>query len=115
MSTAAATRPTHRLWLPLLVLIAAPLAGAAVWYWPSSWEHGNRFMALLGLALGSAVVLGFWMLFLSRFPKAVRLGTVAVVVLGVGLFFTVCVREVHFRGDMVPVFTFRWEKTQDDL
>jgi outer membrane protein assembly factor BamB len=115
MSTDAEPRPSHRLWLPLLVLLAAPLAAAAVWYWPSTWEHDNRFVTVMALALASVFVLGFWMLFLSRFPTGVRLGAVAFVVGAGVLFLTVGVREVHFSGDMVPVFTFFWEKTHDDL
>ncbi len=115
MSTAAAPRPSSRPWLPLLVLIIAPLAGAAVWYWPSDWGHGSRFLTLLALAAGAALVLAFWLLFLAHGPRWLRVGIVALALLGGAAFLTAGVREVHFSGDMVPVFTFRWEKTHDDL
>jgi outer membrane protein assembly factor BamB len=115
MSTATAPRASHRLWLPLLVLIAASLAGAAVLYWPSEGDRANRNVTLLAVALASVLVLALWMLFLSRFPLAVRLATVGLVVGGGALFLAVGVREVHFSGDMVPVFTFRWESSHDDI
>jgi outer membrane protein assembly factor BamB len=115
MSTAAVPRPSHRLWLPLLVLIAAPAVGAAVWYWPSDWDHANRFLTLFAVAMASVFVLGFWMLFLSRFPRPVRLATVGLAAGGAVAFLTFGVREIHFRGDMVPAFTFRWDASHDDL
>jgi outer membrane protein assembly factor BamB len=115
MSTAAAPRPSSRLWLPLLVLVVAPLAGAAVWYWPSDWGHGQRFLTLLALGAGSALVLAFWLLFLARGPRWLRVGVVILAWAGGAAFLWAGVREVHLSGDMVPVFTFRWEKTHDDL
>ena len=67
MSTAA-SQPSSRLWLPVLVLVAAPLGCAAFWYWPSDWDHGHRTLSVLSLAMLSVVVLAFWLLFLSRIP-----------------------------------------------
>jgi outer membrane protein assembly factor BamB len=114
MSTAAAPRPSSRLWLPLLVLIAAPAVGTAIWFWPSDWDHGHRNLSVLALAMLSCLVLAFWLLFLSRFPSGVRIAPVALLVVGSGAF-ALCVREFHFTGDMWPVFTFRWDETSDDL
>lgn len=114
-ATAAERRSFFRVWFPLLVLLVAPLAGVAVWYWPSAWEHGNRMVTLMALGAGALLLLALWLLFLSPFPKWLRVGTVGGFVVCSFLFLTVWVREVHFSGDMVPVFTFRWDKTHDDV
>ncbi len=113
MSTAAAPRPS-RLWLPLLVLVAAPLGCAALWYWPSDWDHGHRTLAVLSLTVLSVLLLAFWLLILSRWPLWVRLSPVLLLLAGVGAL-AGATREVHFTGDMMPVFTFRWQATADDL
>jgi outer membrane protein assembly factor BamB len=110
MSTVVA-RPSSRLWLPLLVLIAVPLAGAAVWYWPSEWAYSQRVITVLALGAGAIAVLAFWTLFLAQGPRWLRVGAVVLALAGGA----VCIREVHFSGDMVPIFTFRWDKTHDDL
>src|SRR5689334_15508640 len=107
MSTAAVRRPSVHLWLPLLVLIAAPLAGAAIWYWPSEWERAGRTVMLFAVALIALIVLAFWALVLARGVRWLSVATGAVVLLG-GLFLAVGVREVHFNGDMIPTVTFRW-------
>jgi outer membrane protein assembly factor BamB len=114
MSTAAVPQPSSRLWMPLLVLVGVPLAGAAVWYWPSDWDHGHRTISVQFLALLSVLLLGFWLLFLSRWPRWVRLTPVALLIAGVAVL-AATLRDVHFTGDMLPVFTFRWEPTADEL
>jgi len=114
MSTAAVPRPSSRLWFPLLVLIAAPLAAAAVWYWPSDWDHSHRFLTLVPLTGGALVLLAFWLLFLSRLPRWVRFAPVTLFA-AVIAFLALSVREVNYSGDMFPVFTFWWDKTHDDL
>jgi outer membrane protein assembly factor BamB len=114
MSTAVEPRASTRLWPALLIVIVAPLVGAALWYWPSDWDYGQRTLAVLSLAGLTVILLAFWLLFLSRFPRGVRVAPVALLVVGGGLF-AASVREVHVTGDMWPVFVFRWEKTHDDL
>jgi outer membrane protein assembly factor BamB len=113
MSTAAAPR-SSRPWLPLLVLAAAPLAGAAIWYSPSDWDHGHRTLSVLSLALLSVAFLALWALFLAPWPRWMRLTPAVFLVAGAGAL-AASLREVHFTGDMMPVFTFRWQKTSDDL
>jgi outer membrane protein assembly factor BamB len=114
MSAPAAPRPSSRLWMPLLVLVGAPLAGAVIWYWPSDWDHGHRTLSILALAMLSVLLLGFWLLFLSRWPRWVRLTPVVLLLTGAGAL-AASLREVHFTGDMMPVFSFRWEPTDDEL
>jgi outer membrane protein assembly factor BamB len=116
MSTAdAAPRSFFRDWFPFVVLLAAPLAGLAVWYWPSDWEPAYRVMALMALAAGSLLLLGVWLLFLSRFPLGLRAAAAVLVVAGLVAFRWGAVREIHVSGDMIPRLTFRWEKTHDDV
>src|SRR5947207_454263 len=93
MSTAAPPRLTSRLWLPLLVLIAALLAGAAVWYWPSDWEHHQRSVTILALAFGSLVLLAYWALFLAREPHWLRQAAAVVVLGGVAVLLLI-VRDI---------------------
>jgi outer membrane protein assembly factor BamB len=113
MSAAPAPR-SSRLWIPVAVLLVAPAAGALVWYWPGDWEHALRTVTLMGLGAVALLLLALWLLFLSRFPGRVRLGLLALLV-GGGAALAGSVREVRFSGDMVPAFTFRWEKSADDL
>ncbi len=108
-----APRPS-RLWLPLLVLVAAPLACAAVWFMPNDWDHGHRTLTVLSLAVLAVIALALWLAFLSPFPRWVRLPPLVLLLSGAGAF-AASVREVHFTGDMFPVVTFRWEPTADDL
>ncbi len=114
MSTAAVPTPSHRFWFPLLVLIGTPLAGAMVWYWPSDWDHGHRFLTLLSLAGAGLILLSLWLLVFSRLPAWVRLPPVALVATALAVFL-LSIREVRVTGDIVPSFTFFWEKTHDDL
>jgi outer membrane protein assembly factor BamB len=114
MSTTDMPHSSSRLWLPLLVLIVAPLAGVAVWYWPSDWDHGHRTLSVIALGMLSLVLLAFWLLFLSHLPQWQRLTPVALFVTGFAVL-VLSTREFHFTGDMVPVFTFRWEPTSDEL
>jgi outer membrane protein assembly factor BamB len=114
MSTAAVPRPSYRLWMPLLVLAGASLAAAAIWYWPSDWDYGQRTVSLMFLVLLSVLLLAFWLLFLSRLPRWVRLTPIVLFLAGAGAL-AATLREVHFTGDMKPVLTFRWEPTADEL
>ena len=112
--TADTPRRSSLYWVPLVVLVGAPLAAAAIKFWHSDWDHGHRNLSIIALGLMSVVVLAFWLLFLSRWPAAVRITPVALLVLA-SAGFALSVREFHFTGDMWPVFTFRWEALPDDL
>jgi outer membrane protein assembly factor BamB len=100
--------------MPLVVLIGAPLACAALWYQPTEWDYAYRTLSVLSLAMLSVIALAFWLLILSRFPNWARV-TPVVLLLGAFGFFAAAVREFHFTGDMFPVFTFRWQPTADEL
>jgi outer membrane protein assembly factor BamB len=112
----AAAPVTHRYWLPIVVLLGALAAGLAIREWPSDdLEYGVRNLATLALGGLTVILLAFWLLFLSRFPAAVRLAPAGALLIGSLAFLAFGVREVHFSGDMVPVFTFRWQRSFDDL
>ncbi|HEX5272836.1 MAG TPA: PQQ-binding-like beta-propeller repeat protein [Gemmataceae bacterium] len=113
MSTAASPRATG-LWLPLIVAVAGPLACAAVWYGPTEWDHGHRTLTVLSLAMLTVMVLAAWFLFLSPFPRWLRLMPALLLLAAAGAL-VLSLREFHFTGDMFPVLSFRWEPTPDEL
>jgi outer membrane protein assembly factor BamB len=100
--------------MPLLVVVGAGLACAAIWYWPSDLPHMYRTLSVLALAMLAVVLLAFWLTLLSPWPRWLRLAPVVLLVAGVGAF-AASVSEVHFTGDMWPVVIFRWQATADEL
>ncbi len=111
----AAASVKHRYWFPVSVLLLAMAAGAAIRYWPSDeWGFDVRNLAILSLGGLTVLLLALWLVFLSRFPAWLRIIPVAALI-GAGAGLIASVREVHFSGDMVPVFTFRWQPSFDDL
>jgi outer membrane protein assembly factor BamB len=111
----AAAPVKHRYWFPLSVLVLAVATAAAIRYWPSDeWGFDVRNLAMLSLGGLTVILLALWLVLLSRFPAWLRLVPVAVFAGGVALF-AYEVREVHFSGDMLPVFKYRWQPSFDDL
>jgi outer membrane protein assembly factor BamB len=114
MSVVAERRPVTRVWMPITVLLVAAAAVAVIWYWPSDWAHAYRSLSVMAVLLLTPLVLAVWLVFLSSLSRRLVLSVLSLAVAGV-VGFALCVREVHFSGDMVPVFTFRWEKTHDEV
>jgi outer membrane protein assembly factor BamB len=109
-----APRRSSRLWFPTGVLLIATCAAVAIWFWPSELEGASRMAGTVLVAAVTVLLLAFWLLFLARFSRWLRLGAIAVFV-AAGVAFGLSVREVHFLGDMLPTFSFRWEKDHDTL
>jgi outer membrane protein assembly factor BamB len=95
-------------------MLIAGCAAGAIWFWPSELEGHARVTGTIFVAAGAILLLAFWLLFLARYPRWLRLGTIVVfVAAAVGFGFSVS--QVHFLGNMLPTFTFRWEKDHDTL
>ncbi len=104
-----------RTWLPRIVVILAVPWVAAMWFWPGdSLEGGIRMMGTVGAALLIIVAMGIWIFGFSGYSWPRRLGLFFI---PLGILVAArwaLIQEVHFTGDMTPVFHFRWEPSQAD-
>lgn len=117
MSTQATVTPRTgsrflRVWFPILILAIAPVIVAGFWLWPDAdWARERRVTyTAITLFAGTAGLLA-WMLVSSGWPWSRRLILLALLVGGA----LGSIRNVKFTGDMVPIVTFRWDATHDEV
>ncbi len=107
------TAPRVR-WWPAAV-IAAGATGSLNWVWLREAAHEQSrvvgTIVVVGLSTIAAVI---WLLLLSRLPRAVRLGAVAVVVVAV-LIASTGIRFRGVSGDLVPILEWRWSDAPAEL
>jgi len=105
-------RPFLRFGFPCAVLALAAVGVAAVWAWPSAeWERANRVVCTGAAVMLAALLLAVWLVFFSGLRRSLGLA----ILLAVALVVLASVRSVSFTGDMVPLVSFRWSPTQDDI
>jgi outer membrane protein assembly factor BamB len=111
-----AKRSFWRFWYPIVVPVLALVAVAGFWGIPSQdWERVNRVAGTYLVIELTMLLYVIWLLFLSGLRWWLRL-MILVSVIGTLLALgQTTVRNVHFSGDMVPTFEFRWEPTQDEI
>lgn len=101
-----------RVWFPILVLLLAALVVAAVWAWPDADWPQERRVTYSTVAV-FCVIAGMiaWVVLGSGWRWPLRVGVLAVVA-GTTV---ASIRSVKFTGDMVPIVTFRWDQSPDEV
>ena len=95
----AAEPAKRRLWLP--VAVAALTAGGLVYlHYFTDLTRDFRWIGSVIIGGSGIILLGLWMLFLSRLPKSVRYTTVFLPLAALAIFFAFY--RVLFDGDLVP-------------
>jgi outer membrane protein assembly factor BamB len=108
-------RGFFRFWLPWVILALAGLAVTALWFWPG--EQPARAERITGIWMSiplTVLLLEAWVLFFSGWPQKVRLLVLLLPFVALGGLLA-AVRDWSWSGDMVPHFTFRWQRAHDDV
>jgi outer membrane protein assembly factor BamB len=104
-------------WLPgVILLVLAPFAVVAAWMIAGAIADGDRTIQMVAaIATLSAVVLlqAIWWLFLARLTWRARLIGIAVIAIVAGIA-AGAVRIDGHKGEMLPIFAFRWEPTPEE-
>ena len=103
-------RTTNRLFLPFGIWFVLMLAlGLSAWLQISqvSGDRGMTNVFVFMIAVVSAVIVGCWFVFFSRFQRRARFG-IAGLVIGLVATFLGLFRIDHFGGDMQPSFAWRF-------
>ncbi len=104
-----------RVWFPALLAALVGLAIAGILAWPNDeWELASRNASVQMIAMVGTLLILVWFFFLSGLPWRVRLGGLAVLAVA-GASVVASVERVKFTGDMLPILTFRWERSRDDI
>jgi outer membrane protein assembly factor BamB len=108
LPSAAKWRGFLRWGIPVVVAIVWAASVSVFWLRPAD-RHARVMGVMSSSLLAGLVLLGWWLLF-SGVAWKLRLAVPACAV----LFFMVAIRDVQFTGDMVPIVSFRWNKTPDE-
>ena len=101
-------------WPPRILLVLGVLAGIAIWMIPGDdFTSGPRFFSTVALVLVTWLLLVLWLLIFSGYGWRRRLGLVLVPPAVVASVAVALVREVHFDGETLPLFLFRWQTSQE--
>ena len=104
-----------RIWLPLLILVAASAAVAVIRFGPfPEWEAANRNVSVMFTVLISSALLLLWFVLFSGIRWVLRLAVVLVIAALTGGA-VASVRNVGFSGDMLPILEFRWQRPPQDV
>lgn len=104
-----------RVRFPLAVLVLAAVALGAVWSInPDVLERGWQMMVSYLIGLATLAVVLAWFLFFSGIPARVRIVSFLLLALVCGGA-VASVRQVDFTGDMVPVFSFKWQPPPEEV
>jgi outer membrane protein assembly factor BamB len=100
-----------RTWLPRIVVIIGVPWVAALWLWPGL-DGGIRFIGTVGVIELVILLMGIWLFGFSGYPWLWRLSLFFIPLILLVAVGGALIQEVHFTGDMTPVFHFRWESSQ---
>ena len=104
-------RTFFRFWFPIGVVGLTGVALAVFWAWPDeSWGVAQRNFVAVATGAMATLLLAIWFFFLSGLRWTVRLAGLLVLVGAAA-----SVQKISYTGDMVPILTFRWERTRDDI
>jgi len=95
-------RSIVQIWLPLFLIIAF----ATIWLWPSEdFARFYRVVATFPIVGLATLLLLTWWFFLTnvRWPTRLYVPVLLLIV------FVFSIRTVDFTGDMMPIFSFRWQ------
>ncbi|MCH8293976.1 PQQ-like beta-propeller repeat protein [Candidatus Poribacteria bacterium] len=96
-------------WWPLAIIVVLTIL-AVVWIWTSAApQRQARVFQTVSVLLTSFLLILLWLLFLSRLRWKVRLISLGVIALMLGLS-PVLFRFRGFSGDLVPILEWRWAK-----
>ena len=104
-----------RVWLPLLILVAASAAVAVIRFGPfPEWEPANRNVSTMFTVLVTSALLLVWFALFSGLRWVWRVAVIFLVAVLVGSAVG-SVRNVGFSGDMLPILEFRWQRSAEDV
>jgi outer membrane protein assembly factor BamB len=108
-------RGFFRFWLPRILVVLWLLDLLTIWFWPSeTFDKGQRVFSTVAGTLLFYLLMGIWLLLFSGLAWKWRLLLLVAPVVIIGGGAVGAIRTVHFRGDMAPIFQFRWEPGDDD-
>ncbi len=100
--------PGHRLWIPIAVLVVATCLLMFVWlHAADEAELGSQVFMTFYILAPTAILLGFWWVFLSRVRWRWR-------ILSIGIGFGVLailvsqIQRVELTADHIPLLEFKW-------
>ena len=113
-----AEQPKRRVrWLPgVVLLVLAPFAVVAAWIAAGTFADGDRtiqMVAAIATLCGAVLIQAVWWLFLARLSWRARLVGMAAIAVVAGAA-VAAIRIDGHRGEMLPIFAFRWEPTPEE-
>lgn len=117
VEAAESNPPRNVRWLPgVILLVLSPFVVAGAWFAAGALADHDRTLQMTALiaALCLAVLIqAVWWLGFARLTWRGRL-IGAVGIAAVGAVAAGCIRIDSYRGEMMPIFAFRWEPTPEE-
>jgi outer membrane protein assembly factor BamB len=105
----------RRLWIPAAIVLLFVGANVVAWrLMPEDFARIWRVSITQVSTMAVVLLLALWFFLLSGIRPKVRLAALVLLIAVAGAS-AGAIRRMHFTGDVVPYFEYRWSPSQDDL